>query len=753
MSNDPDKGRIVTFYSFKGGVGRTMALSNIAFLAAQNGRRVLVMDWDLEAPGLAYYFRGLMEGGDLKALKESPGILNLVWGWKNAIAEAKTRRETENVFRSYETGTEFHNVTHSILFDENLPHGGALDYIGAGSLTISTPEPMAYEDALAHFSWPEFFGEYAGGAMLESLREWAKDQYDYVFIDSRTGMADVAGICTMQIPDMVALCFILNRQSIDGVAKVAGAIRARREDEVYLRAIPMRAANAGAPLETDASARALQQLTKMGGFSSDALQEDFRNLSINAAQDLPYYETLAPLVAQDPELDYLTLNYLRAANQLLTETLEVPEFDEDWMAAIRRRLQPTHATIEYVTKLKGAEPSRALDELSRLIESAFEDEVDGADLDDDYVSALVDAALSLTDYSDNPTEAIEMLNRTVDLLRALTVEKPSKWKPLLISALERYLSELNFYLEPNEELALLEELDGLFATAQTAAARLKRISNRRRAARVYLNENDVDGANQTVGELNKLIRDMRESSAYQKLPAEQQEEVFLADIDVSMLRGDIHQVSDMLNKSVSEYYAGLKKIQFLTSSFRPEVLKFQYDLNSRLARIPNDVIDIEDAAEHALQAVRAVSWSGGANALVLHFADLVQVALRSKRDTEMAYQFAEAAFGEERRIPLQFANYYGRNPRIAANFLEILLELVQRILPNQQPRADILVRQISIIANLVYANLDRRKHAIGEKALVDVRELLAELGRIVRGAGLPFEPVAYAKPKRIRPPQ
>ena len=43
---------VTTFYSFKGGVGRTMALVNVAVELANTGRRVLVVDFDLEAPGL-----------------------------------------------------------------------------------------------------------------------------------------------------------------------------------------------------------------------------------------------------------------------------------------------------------------------------------------------------------------------------------------------------------------------------------------------------------------------------------------------------------------------------------------------------------------------------------------------------------------------------------------------------------------------------------------------------------------------------
>ena len=46
---------VITFYSFKGGVGRTMALVNVAAELVRRGRKVLVVDFDLEAPGLETY--------------------------------------------------------------------------------------------------------------------------------------------------------------------------------------------------------------------------------------------------------------------------------------------------------------------------------------------------------------------------------------------------------------------------------------------------------------------------------------------------------------------------------------------------------------------------------------------------------------------------------------------------------------------------------------------------------------------------
>jgi MinD-like ATPase involved in chromosome partitioning or flagellar assembly len=47
---------IITFYSYKGGVGRSMALANVADLMARSGLRVLIVDFDLEAPGLEHFF-------------------------------------------------------------------------------------------------------------------------------------------------------------------------------------------------------------------------------------------------------------------------------------------------------------------------------------------------------------------------------------------------------------------------------------------------------------------------------------------------------------------------------------------------------------------------------------------------------------------------------------------------------------------------------------------------------------------------
>jgi CobQ/CobB/MinD/ParA nucleotide binding domain len=47
---------IISFYSFKGGVGRTTALASLAINLSRSGKRVVAIDFDLEAPGAGSIF-------------------------------------------------------------------------------------------------------------------------------------------------------------------------------------------------------------------------------------------------------------------------------------------------------------------------------------------------------------------------------------------------------------------------------------------------------------------------------------------------------------------------------------------------------------------------------------------------------------------------------------------------------------------------------------------------------------------------
>ena len=196
---------IITFYSYKGGVGRTMALANIAVLLAQMGLKVLTVDWDLEAPGLDRYFKEYMPLNG----NEHLGLIDL-------LVSASDTDEKVN-WRDY------------II---------SIDIRGEFSLSMMTSgkRDEGYAGKVLQFEWSNFFEKHNGGDFIENLREDWLNEFDVVLIDSRTGITDSGGICTIQLPDILALVFTGNSQSLDGVIDIANRAQRGRQKLAYDRA-------------------------------------------------------------------------------------------------------------------------------------------------------------------------------------------------------------------------------------------------------------------------------------------------------------------------------------------------------------------------------------------------------------------------------------------------------------------------------------------------------------------------------------
>src|SRR5262249_41414107 len=78
-----------------------------------------------------------------------------------------------------------------------------------------------------------FYERLGGGKLLEAERSALRTEYDYILIDSRTGVSDTSSICTVHMPDSLVILFTLNRQSIIGAAAIAASIRAQRPEEDF----------------------------------------------------------------------------------------------------------------------------------------------------------------------------------------------------------------------------------------------------------------------------------------------------------------------------------------------------------------------------------------------------------------------------------------------------------------------------------------------------------------------------------------
>ncbi|GAA2585128.1 FxSxx-COOH system tetratricopeptide repeat protein [Actinomadura fulvescens] len=216
------EGTVVTFYSYKGGTGRTMALANVAWILAANGKRVLAVDWDLESPGLHRFFEPFMRDD----VYGSEGIIDMVRTYEYQAKEFGDSPELLSASAEVRP--------HALPISWDFADGGSLQLLPAGR------QNFYYAATLAALDWDNFYERLGGGQFLDELRANMKANYNYVLIDSRTGLSDVADICTLHLPDVLVDCFTLSTQGIEGAAKVAKDVHTSHEREIRVLPVPMR---------------------------------------------------------------------------------------------------------------------------------------------------------------------------------------------------------------------------------------------------------------------------------------------------------------------------------------------------------------------------------------------------------------------------------------------------------------------------------------------------------------------------------
>lgn len=220
---------IVTFYSYKGGVGRSMALANIATWLYQQGRRVLMVDWDLEAPGLESFFYS--HESELQAVAENPGLVDLIESyrqqWEHAFdidekrsdGQSKTRQLIERIGPIRHLFLPLVGTSPEALNRRQEP---GLWLLHAGCRAGGSE--ANYTKTINALDWTRFYDDYGGYDFIEWLKfEFRKDM-DFVLIDSRTGLTEMGGICTQHLADM-AICFLApNDANLYGIERITRAL-------------------------------------------------------------------------------------------------------------------------------------------------------------------------------------------------------------------------------------------------------------------------------------------------------------------------------------------------------------------------------------------------------------------------------------------------------------------------------------------------------------------------------------------------
>jgi formylglycine-generating enzyme required for sulfatase activity len=178
---------------------------------------VLVIDWDVEAPGLHRYSAPFLSD---PTLSETDGLIEFLAQYVVSVTKElpEGEKSEERWYRPY---ADIKRYAEPLQWQ--FPDHGGIDLVGAGRQNAS------YGARVNGFNWDAFYRQFGGGAFLDESIRQMKSAYDYVLIDSRTGISDTSGICTIHLPDALVVLYTLNNQSIEGASSVTAHIIANRK--------------------------------------------------------------------------------------------------------------------------------------------------------------------------------------------------------------------------------------------------------------------------------------------------------------------------------------------------------------------------------------------------------------------------------------------------------------------------------------------------------------------------------------------
>jgi len=196
---------VVTFYSFKGGVGRSTALGLVAGILATRNRRVVMVDFDLEAPGISVLFQTDVENIN----EEQYGVLDYL-------------------HQRYLTPGQNIPTIDNCICQVNLGTRGELFLVPAGEYNEN------YIHRLADLDRHSLQSFYKGKGEINPVQQLITDikdrlDPDVILIDARPGFNDTSAIALFDLADMAIICFSPTDQSYKGLRWVVQAVKKQRD--------------------------------------------------------------------------------------------------------------------------------------------------------------------------------------------------------------------------------------------------------------------------------------------------------------------------------------------------------------------------------------------------------------------------------------------------------------------------------------------------------------------------------------------
>lgn len=203
------KAPIITFYSYKGGMGRTTTMVSYAIdLAVNSNKKVCIIDCDLEAPGYLNFFN-LSEHESLNS-----GKIN---GLVEFLSDLNFSKNPENIKIS-------DNYLVNVAYGNYAEEASALDNIylmPAGNLNedfdFGTGENrQQYLEGLSRINLSnETSVINSFQILLDKINE--EIEPDIILLDSRTGFNDIIGTASLYLADIIVGFFGFNEQTVPGL--------------------------------------------------------------------------------------------------------------------------------------------------------------------------------------------------------------------------------------------------------------------------------------------------------------------------------------------------------------------------------------------------------------------------------------------------------------------------------------------------------------------------------------------------------
>jgi hypothetical protein len=210
-------GEVTTFYSYDSAPVRSLALAHAAWLLAGRAHAktpVLMIDWDLEAPGLHHYF-SCAEGNH-----RASGLLELFETCREQLNGSTSSDDAEAVAARVLDTLDWDDYI--VRVDDTRP----LYLMRAGRFDDS------YGERVDRLDWDALFC--ACPALFRTFAARVAGRFAHILIDCRSGRSAAASVCTALLPDKIVGLFTPDARSLDGLqGVVARALdyRCSHEDE------------------------------------------------------------------------------------------------------------------------------------------------------------------------------------------------------------------------------------------------------------------------------------------------------------------------------------------------------------------------------------------------------------------------------------------------------------------------------------------------------------------------------------------